>query len=77
MNKILLQKGLRSMSFSIVFCFIGPFVIHQAFQNKNHPLFYPVFVLGILLLTLTLYFGFKGIKTLVNAMLGERKKKQS
>ncbi|MFQ3341684.1 MAG: hypothetical protein ACI9TK_001352 [Flavobacteriaceae bacterium] len=76
MNKIILQKGLRLMSFFIVFCFIGPFVVHQAFQNKTHPLYYPVLILGVLLLTLSLYIGFKGIRTLVNALLGERKKKQ-
>ena len=77
MNKIQLQKGLKLMSYFLVFSFMGPFVVHQAFQNKSHPLYYLVIVIGLLLLGLAFYFGFKGIRTLVNALLGEKKKRVS
>ena len=77
MNKILLQKGLKLMSYFLVFSFMGPFVVHQAFQNKSHPLYYLVLVIGLLLLGLAFYFGFKGIITLVNALLGKKKKRVS
>ena len=77
MNKILLQKGLKLMSYFLVLSFMGPFVVHQAFQNKLHPLYYLVLVIGLLLLGLAFYFGFKGIITLVNALLGEKKKRVS
>ena len=77
MNKVLLLKGLKLMSYFLVLCFTGPFVVHQAFQNKSHTLYYPILVLGLILLGLAFYFGFKGIRTLVNALLGERKKKES
>ena len=76
MNKILLQKGLKLMSYFLVLCFIGPFVVHQAFQNKSHSLYYPVLALGLILLGITFYFGFKGIRTLVTALLGEKRKKR-
>ena len=76
MNKTLLQNGLKLMSYFIVLCFIGPFVVHQAFQNKFHTLYYPVLTLGLILLSLAFYFGFKGIKTLVNALLGEKRKRE-
>jgi hypothetical protein len=33
-----------------------------------------VLTIGLLLLGLAFYFGFKGIRTLVNALLGEKKK---
>ena len=51
MNKALLQKGLQRMSVFILCCFIGPFVVHQAFQNEGHPLYYPVLILGLILIS--------------------------
>ena len=77
MNKILLQKGLKLMSYFLLLSFMGTFVVHQAFQNKSHPLYYLVLVIGLLLLGFAFYFGFKGIRTLVNALLGEKKKRVS
>ena len=75
MNKNLLQNGLKKMSLFLLCCFIGPVIVHQAFKNKNHPLYVPVLILGFLFLIIALYYGFSGIKTLVNAILGERKRK--
>jgi len=75
MNPPLLIKGLKKMSLCLLCCFIGPVVVHQAFKNKEHPLYVPVLILGILFLMTALYYGFIGIKTLVNGLLGERKTK--
>ena len=75
MNKLLLQSGLKKMSLFLICCFIGPVIVHQAFKNQNHPLYFPVLILGFLFLITALYYGFSGIKTLVNAILGERKRK--
>ena len=77
MNKILLQKGLKLMSYFIVLCFFGTFVVHQAFQNKTHSLYYQVLIIGLLLLGFAFYFGFKGIRTLLDALLGEKRKNHS
>jgi len=75
MNPPLLIKGLKKMSLCLLCCFIGPVVVHQAFKNQDHPLYVPVLILGILFLMIALYYGFTGIKTLVNGFLGERKTK--
>ena len=75
MNKPLLQIGLKKMSLFLVCCFIGPVIVHQAFKNQNHPLYFPVLILGFLFLVIALYYGFSGIKSLVNAILGEQKRK--
>jgi len=75
MNKPLLQKSLKKMSLFLLCCFIGPVIVHQAFKNQAHPLYVPVLILGILFLITAMYYGFSGIKTLVNALLGERKTK--
>tara|TARA_B100001094_G_C17584140_1_gene508812 strand:+ start:163 stop:393 length:231 start_codon:yes stop_codon:yes gene_type:complete len=75
MNKLLLQSGLKKMSLFLICCFIGPVIVHQAFKNQNHPLYFPVLILGFLFLIIALYYGFSGIKSLVNAILGEQKRK--
>jgi hypothetical protein len=75
MNPPLLIKGLKKMSLCLLCCFIGPVIVYQAFKNKEHPLYVPVLILGILFLMTALYYGFIGIKTLVNGLLGERKTK--
>tara|TARA_B100000989_G_scaffold109961_1_gene80677 strand:- start:112 stop:342 length:231 start_codon:yes stop_codon:yes gene_type:complete len=75
MNKPLLQSGLKKMSLFLVCCFLGPVIVHQAFKNQNHPLYFPVLILGFLFLIIALYYGFSGIKSLVNAILGEQKRK--
>ena len=75
MNKPLLIKGLKKISLFLLCCFIGPVVVNQAFKNQGHPLYVPVLILGILFLMTAIYYGFTGIKTLVNALLGERKTK--
>ena len=75
MNKHLLQSGLKKMSLFLICCFIGPVIVHQAFKNQNHPLYFPVLILGFLFLIIALYYGFSGIKSLVNAILGEQKRK--
>ena len=74
MNKPLLIKGLKKMSLFLLCCFIGPVIVHQAFKNQGHPLYVPVLILGVLFLMTAIYYGFTGIKTLVNALLGERKR---
>ena len=75
MNKPLLQSGLKKMSLFLVCCFVGPVIVHQAFKNQDHPLYFPVLILGFLFLIIALYYGFSGIKSLVNAILGEQKRK--
>lgn len=75
MNKPLLQSGLKKMSLFLICCFIGPLIVHQAFKNQNHPLYFPVLILGFLFLIIALYYGFSGIKSLLNAILGEQKRK--
>ena len=65
------------MSYFLILCFVGPFVVHQAFQNKTHPLYLPVLLVGIVLLSLAFYYGFTGIRTLIDALLGKKKKDSS
>jgi hypothetical protein len=76
MNKLLLQKGLKKMGIVLLCCFTGPVIVHQAFKNQGHPFYIPVLIVGLLVLVVDIYYGFLGVKNLVNALLGERKKRK-
>ena len=66
-RKILI-KGIKYLSGALPLFFIGPIVINSAFKNKQHIMFEVVLILGIFLCSLSVYFTFKGIKTIVNGM---------
>ncbi|MGC6480417.1 MAG: DUF6095 family protein [Flavobacteriaceae bacterium] len=74
MNKQLLQKGLQRIAFAILAAFTGPVVLMQAFQNEDHPWFWPVFGVGALLALLAIGLGFWGIRLLLNGLLGPKKR---
>lgn len=76
MNKENIQKGLKKIFWGIGICFIAPVVIMQAFKNEGHPMYWPVLIVGIILLLLAIGFGFSGISILVSGLLGNKKKKQ-
>tara|TARA_B110000116_G_C16777577_1_gene556557 strand:- start:777 stop:1004 length:228 start_codon:yes stop_codon:yes gene_type:complete len=75
MNRLLLLKGFKRLSWSVFYGFTGPILISQAFKNKDHHLFWIVFISSILLLFLSLFYGITGIKYLVVSLLGEKNKK--
>ena len=75
MNKALFQKGLKRMTVFLFCCFLGPVIVHQAFKNQEHPLYYPVLIIGLSIMVIAIYYGFLAVKTMINALLGERKKR--
>ena len=75
MNKEKKKKGLKRMTVFLFCCFIGPVIVHQAFKNQEHPLYYPVLITGLSIMVIAIYYGFLAVKTMINALLGERKKR--
>lgn len=75
MNRIKFINGLKKISLAIVFAFTGPFIIHQAFQNKNHEFYIYVLTLGLLVAGFSIVLGFLGISNLVNSLLNGQKNK--
>ncbi|MBC91396.1 MAG: hypothetical protein CMC67_04610 [Flavobacteriaceae bacterium] len=75
MSKIKFLKGLKKMSLAIIFAFVGPFIIHQALQNKNHEFYIYVLILGLSIAGLSIAFGFIGISNLVDSLLNGQKNK--
>ena len=77
MNNNLLRKGLRRVAWFISLAFIGPVVLFQAFKNQDHPFYLPVLAMGILICVFCIGFGFLGIRTLTDALLGKKKSKKT
>ena len=74
MKKPLLIKGFKLVFTGIIFCFIAPVIVMQAFKNENHPFFIPVLVVGCLGMIAAFFYGLKGVKSIVTGLLGNRKK---
>ena len=67
-NKTQLTKGIKTMGYTLILLFLAPFLLHQAFKNQDHPYFIPVLIVGIIATIAAIYFGFKGINTIVKAL---------
>ena len=73
MNKFL-KKGFIQVFTGISLCFIAPVLVSQAFNNQDHPLFIVVLIIGVILLVLAIYFGYRGISNILNGTLGPKNK---
>ncbi|WP_055443571.1 DUF6095 family protein [Lacinutrix himadriensis] len=67
-NKDVLAKGLKTMLITIVLMFLGPVLIYIAFSNEDKPLYYPLLIAGITSCACAIFFGFKGINTIMDSM---------
>ena len=70
-DKELLGKGVRRLAVTVFLMFTGPIVIYQAFKNQEHPLYWPVLIVGIVVAIFAIYMGFKSIQTLMKALFGK------
>lgn len=67
-NKDLLGKGIKYLAGALPLAFLGPVVLYSAFNNREHPLFIPVLIFGLLACTAAVYLMFRGINTLIRAL---------
>lgn len=70
-DKIKIAKGLRKISFGILFMFIGPVILYSAFKNENHFMYYPVIIIGIAVCATAMYQFFMGLRTLVSGIFND------
>ncbi|MFL2666497.1 MAG: DUF6095 family protein [Flavobacteriaceae bacterium] len=54
--------------------FVGPTLLFQSFKNEDHPWFVPVLTISIIICILSIIFGIKGLKNIMNSIF---KKKES
>ncbi len=67
-NKELLFKGVKYLAWTLPLLFTGPVVIHSSFKNQNHPLYWMVLTVGILICFAGVFLMYKGLKTIVNGL---------
>lgn len=72
-DKEMLIKGLKFIAYTIALMFLAPFTIYQAFKNQEHPLYWPVLILGLLLGILAIAMGFYSIKVILDSLFGRKK----
>ena len=72
-DKRLLIKGIKFLFYTLALMFTAPVVLFQAFKNQDHPWFWPVFIVGILLAVGAITGGFYGIKVIMDSLFGKKK----
>ncbi|WP_299769792.1 DUF6095 family protein [uncultured Dokdonia sp.] len=70
-NKETLLKGIKIMGGTLVLLIAAPIILNSSFKNQDHPFFIPVLGVGIICFIAAIYFGFKGIKTLMKALFDD------
>ena len=73
-DKELLVKGIKSLGYTVLAMFMGPFLIYQAFKNEGHPFYIPVLILGIVCAVLAIYLGFRSVSIVMDAVFGKKPK---
>ena len=71
-NKDLLVDGLKTMGLTLFLAFLGPFILHAGFSNPEKPLYIPLVIAGVVICGAAIYFGFKGIRTIMDSLFGEK-----
>ena len=67
-NKEKLFKGIKIMAGTLFLLVLAPIILNSSFKNQDHPFFIPILGIGIICFIAAIYFGFKGIKTLMRAL---------
>jgi len=71
-NKDLLVDGLKTMGITLFLAFLGPLILHAGLSNPYKPLYIPLVIAGILICGGAIYFGFKGIRTIMDSLFGKK-----
>ncbi len=71
-DKDLLVDGLKTMGITLFLAFLGPFILHAGLTNPDKPLYIPLVIAGILICGAAIYFGFKGICTIMDSLFGRK-----
>lgn len=67
-DKTLLDKGIKYLLYALPLMFLGPSVIYNAFINKQNVWHWLVLAVGMAICGFAVYFMFKGVKAITDAM---------
>ena len=71
-NKTLLVDGLKTMGITLFLAFLGPLILHAGFSNPDKPMYIPLIITGVLMSGAAIYFGFKGIRVIMDSIFGKK-----
>jgi hypothetical protein len=71
-NRNLLVDGLKTMGLTLFLAFLGPFILHAGLSNPEKPLYIPLVIVGVLICGGAIYFGFKGIRIIMDSLFGKK-----
>jgi len=74
-NKTRLDKGIKYLLYALPLMFIGPSVMYNAFINKQNVWHWLVLAIGMTLCGFAVYFMFKGVKAITDAMFQDNNPK--
>ncbi|NAS30922.1 hypothetical protein GTQ40_08065 [Flavobacteriaceae bacterium R38] len=72
-DKLLLQKGIKFLSITLVLMFLGPGLIYEAFKNSDHQLYMLVLVIGAIFSIGAIGLGFYSLKLIIDSLFGKKR----
>lgn len=72
-DRSLLLTSLKYFAYTVMLMFSAPAVIYQAFKNQDHPWYWPVLVVGLLLAVAAIGMGFYSLKLILKSFFGSKK----
>lgn len=70
-NKDVLVQGIKTMGITAILMFLGPTLFYVGLSNPNKPLYIPILIAAGIICILAIYFGFKGLKTIMDSMFNK------
>jgi len=67
-DKDILARGIKTMAVCAALMFLGPTLFYIALSNQEKPLFIPILIVAFIVCALAIFFGFKGLKTIMDSM---------
>ncbi|WP_299111171.1 DUF6095 family protein [uncultured Winogradskyella sp.] len=71
-DKEILTKGLKQLLLCLILMFLGPTMLHLAFNNQNKALYIPLLIVSIILCILAIVLLAVGINTIMNSMFKKK-----
>lgn len=68
-----LSKSLKYFAYTILLMFSAPVVIYEAFKNQDHPFYFPVLGIGLVLGIAAIAMGFVSIGALMKFIFQTKK----
>ncbi len=71
-DKDLLVKGLKFLGYTVVLMISAPIVVYEAFKNQEHPAYWVVLIIGLILGISAIGMGFYSIKVIMDSLFSKK-----